>query len=195
MITTEDPWKWNVPNVALTRRRTLLAGAALGGAALLAGCSEEPGPERDEHSSAADRLRERSARDSAALLARYDATLAAHPALEARLRPLRAEVVRHADAFTDDKAGRKAAPSASGAPSGHPVHHSGAPASGPSAPDDESVPEDEKAARTALADAERKLADARTKALTTAPPELARLLASVAAAGAAHAYLLTEAGA
>ncbi|MET9417309.1 hypothetical protein ABZY03_24610 [Streptomyces klenkii] len=52
------------------------------------------------------------------------------------------------------------------------------------------MPGDEKAALAALADAERRTADNRTKALGSAPPELARLLASVAAAGAAHAYLL-----
>ncbi len=178
MITTEDPGKCNVPKVALTRRWTLLAGAALGGAALLTGCAEDDGPGRAEHSSAADRLRERSARDSTALLARYDATLTAHPALEERLRPLRSEVARHAKAFTDDAA----APSPSASTSRGPAHEVAAPA----------VPEDEKAARGALADAERKLADARAKDLLAAPPELARLLASVAAAGAAHAYLLTD---
>ncbi|WP_341275072.1 hypothetical protein [Streptomyces kasugaensis] len=101
MITTEDPGKWNVPNQALTRRRTLLAGAALGGAALLAGCSGEPERDRPADPSAADRLRTGAARDSTALLARYDATLAAHPALAARLRPLRTEVARHAEAFGD----------------------------------------------------------------------------------------------
>ncbi|SCE29400.1 hypothetical protein GA0115240_14964, partial [Streptomyces sp. DvalAA-14] len=37
----------------------------------------------------------RAARDSVGLLARYDAALAAHPALAARLAPLRAEVARH----------------------------------------------------------------------------------------------------
>lgn len=93
-----------MPKVALTRRRTLLAGAALGGVALLTGCSEDSGPDRTEHSSAAERLRERSARDSTTLLARYDATLAAHPSLEPRLRPLRAEVARHAEAFGKDRA-------------------------------------------------------------------------------------------
>ncbi|MGW1379454.1 hypothetical protein ACWD6P_35015 [Streptomyces sp. NPDC002446] len=164
--------------MALTRRRTLLAGAALGGAALLTGCSEDDGPDRDEDSFAADRLRERAARDSTALLARYDATLAAHPALEERLRPLRSEVARHARAFT----GQDAAPSPSGAPSRAPAREAAAP----------SVPGDEKAARGALADAERRLADARAKELLTASPELARLLASVAASGAAHAYLLSE---
>ncbi|MEV5380867.1 hypothetical protein AB0L26_33645 [Streptomyces nondiastaticus] len=52
------------------------------------------------------------------------------------------------------------------------------------------MPGDEKAALAALADAERRTADSRTKDLASASPELARLLASVAAAGAAHAYLL-----
>lgn len=57
------------------------------------------------------------------------------------------------------------------------------------------MPPDEKQARADLAAAERRTADARAAALVSAPPELARLLASVAAAGAAHAYLLTEDGA
>ncbi|GAA2340103.1 lipoprotein [Streptomyces caniferus] len=182
-----------MPKVALTRRRTLLAGAALGGVALLTGCSEDSGPDRTEHSSAAERLRERSARDSTTLLARYDATLAAHPSLEPRLRPLRAEVARHAEAFGKDRA----APSPEGDASDGPAREAGAPASGPAPhgsqrPSGPQVPRDERAARAALADAERKLSDVRTKALTGAPPELARLLASVAAAGAAHAYLLAE---
>ncbi|MFF2811983.1 hypothetical protein ACFVT2_33385 [Streptomyces sp. NPDC058000] len=171
--------------MALTRRTTLLAGAALGGAALLAGCAESarPAPDAPEHSAAAERLRARAAQDSTALLARYDATLAAHPALGTRLRPLRAEVARHAEAFTADPPSAGASAPASAPPAGA--------ARGADAP---RVPADERAARTALADAERTLADARTAALVSAPAELARLLASVAAAGAAHAYLLTEAG-
>ncbi|WP_367434916.1 hypothetical protein [Streptomyces celluloflavus] len=193
MITTEDPGKWNVPNQALTRRRTLLAGAALGGAALLAGCSGEPERDRPADPSAADRLRTGAARDSTALLARYDATLAAHPALAARLRPLRTEVARHAEAFGD----RSGTPAPGGTPSGTPAPGTKTPAPGPAhtaaPPAGAAVPQDEKAARSALADAERRLSDTRTKALTAAPPELARLLASVAAAGAAHAYLLTAA--
>jgi hypothetical protein len=43
-----------------------------------------------------------------------------------------------------------------------------------------------------LAGAERRTTEAHTAALMDAPPELARLLASLAAASAAHAYLLTE---
>lgn len=55
-----------------------------------------------------------------------------------------------------------------------------------------SVPVREKDALSDLASAERTLSDERTKALLEVPGELARLLASVAAAGAAHAFLLTE---
>ncbi|SHN00839.1 hypothetical protein SAMN05216268_117159 [Streptomyces yunnanensis] len=171
-----------MPKVALTRRTTLLAGAALGGAALLSGCADEarPDPGAAERSAAAERVRTHAARDSRALLARYDATLAAHPGLGARLRVLRDEVAHHIEAFT------------SGAPSTAPTASatSATSAASGSAPD---VPADERSARAALADAERTLADSRTAALVSAPPELARLLASVAAAGAAHAYLLTEA--
>lgn len=54
------------------------------------------------------------------------------------------------------------------------------------------MPATEKDALKELASAERTLADQRAKALLDVPGELARLLASVAAAGAAHAYLLTE---
>ncbi|MFD0382513.1 hypothetical protein ACFQ2B_09055 [Streptomyces stramineus] len=137
---------------------------------LLAGCS---GDSAASAGPAAARRRRATAtgRESAALLERYDATLAAHPALASRLGPLRAEVVRHAEAFG---AGAAASPSAS------------APA--PTAR--QNVPGEEKAALAALAEAERRTADARSAALVTAPAELARLLASVAAAGAAHAYLL-----
>ncbi|EFE66790.1 predicted protein [Streptomyces viridosporus ATCC 14672] len=55
------------------------------------------------------------------------------------------------------------------------------------------MPAGEKEALAQLAAAEREVADRRTRALVDAPGELARLLASVAAAGAAHVYLLTEA--
>jgi len=56
------------------------------------------------------------------------------------------------------------------------------------------VPAKAQDALAELAAAERELADRRTEALLDVPGELARLLASVAAAGAAHVYLLTEAG-
>lgn len=160
------------------RRRSLLTGAAgAAGAVLLSGCSDSTSTQdADERPSAAGRLRARGARDSGELLGRYDAVLAAHPALAARLEPLRAEVKRHQTAFAE---GQTAPPSPS--------------ASAPSAPaPSPSVPGDEKAAVRDLAKAERDLAKQRASALLDAPAELARLLASVAAAGAAHAYLLTE---
>ncbi|MGW1327095.1 hypothetical protein ACWD64_31690 [Streptomyces antibioticus] len=177
----------------LPRRRTLLASAA--GAALLAGCSSGPrdsggsGNSGKEEESAGgspsvtERARARAARESHALVERYDAVLAAHPALTERLAPLRAEVVRHVEAF-------------GGTPTASPTPSSAAPSSAmpsSSAPSpSSSAPVSAKDAVAALAAAERTLADSRAAALLDVPGELARLLASVAAAGAAHAYLLTE---
>lgn len=177
-------------------RRTVLhriAGLCAAGTAagLLTGCSDSGSPDaRAEDDPALRRLRERTARDSSALLEQYDATLAAHPALQERLRPLRDEVARHARAFGGKTAGRPAG-SASASPS--PSGSSGSPGSGaPKRAAGPDVPGDEGKALSQLAAAERRLADARAAALLDAPPEAARLLASVAAAGAAHAYLLTE---
>ncbi|WP_433452955.1 hypothetical protein ACQPXS_32780 [Streptomyces sp. CA-142005] len=153
------------------RRRTLLVSAA--GAALLVGCSADPDSGGGGGSSATERARARAARDSRELLARYDAVLAAHPGLAERLRPLRAQVAAHADAFGDGTTPTPAKSSASPSP-------------------DPAVPATEKHALADLAGAERALADRRAKALVEVPGELARLLASVAAAGATHAYLLTE---
>ncbi|MFD4528896.1 hypothetical protein ACFWP7_34285 [Streptomyces sp. NPDC058470] len=166
------------------RRRTLLASAAATFA--LAGCSA---PESSIDStggspSAADRARVRAAGDSQALAERYATVITAHPPLAERLRPLRAEVVRHAAAFdTGQPASASASPTASPTAS---VSASASPSASPA------VPTDEKGALADLAAAERTLADQRTKTLLDVPGELARLLASVAAAGAAHAYLLTE---
>ncbi|MFA3874311.1 hypothetical protein ABS735_11585 [Streptomyces sp. MMCC 100] len=170
------------------RRRSLLASAA--GAALLVGCTG--GPDSDDPGagpSAADRARVRAARDSEALAERYAAVIAAHPGLAERLGPLREEVVRHAEVFggvraASPKASSTASPSASPSVSAR--------AAGPTARDSGAVPADEKGALALLADAERKLADRRAGALLDVPGESARLLASVAAAGAAHVFLLTE---
>lgn len=165
------------------RRRSLFAGAAGVGAALLTGCSSSDSSETTKGStSAAERARARAALDSERLAERYEAVLAVHPALAGRLSPLRAEVARHAEAFGG---GRKASGSASPSASADP---SEVPSPGPAA----EVPAVEKDALAELATAERTLADRRTKALLDVPGELARLLASVAAAGAVHAFLLTE---
>ncbi|MFF3889815.1 hypothetical protein [Streptomyces sp. NPDC001914] len=203
------------------RRRTLLAAAA--GAFALAGCSaapESPGDTTGGSPSLADRARARAARDSMTLSDRYTAVIAAHPQLAERLEPLRAEVVRHTTAFGGGSAGASgsASGSASASPAGSPSASSSAsasesasaasppsgsasgsasssasasaPASAGASP---GVPARPKDALADLASAELKLADERTRALVEVPGELARLLASVAAAGAAHAFLLTKA--
>ncbi|WP_393097318.1 hypothetical protein [Streptomyces sp. LN325] len=182
------------------RRRSLLTSAA--GAAVLVGCSapESSSPGTAGRSpSAADAARARAARDSETLAARYAAVIAAHPPLAKRLDPLRTEVVRHAQAFGGTGSRPSASPSASSSaspsgsasasPSASTSASSSAPASASSSP---AVPAREKDALTDLAAAELALVDRRTKALLDVPGELARLLASVAAAGAAHAFLLTK---
>lgn len=166
------------------RRRSLLASAA--GTALLAGCSHGSGQSEESTGgspSLTARARARAARESKGLLQRYDAVLAAHPAAAERLRPLRAEVLRHTEAFGGTAA--KGSP-ASASPS------SASPSASASPSSSAAVPVDEKEAVAQLAAAERALAERRTAALLDVPGELARLMASVAAAGAAHAYLLTE---
>ncbi|CAM5374991.1 hypothetical protein [Streptomyces pilosus] len=179
------PFPSSPPARSGPRRRILLAAAPA--ALLAAGCSAGSGkPEGGGRPSAADRVRARAAVDSRELAGRYDAVVAAHPGLAGRLRPLRAEVAAHARAFGD---GGGDAAKASPSPSG-----SGTAAAASPAPTRAAVPVKEKDALAELAAAEREIADRRTRELLDAPDELARLLASVAAAGAAHVYLLTEAG-
>ncbi|WP_424211506.1 hypothetical protein ACN20G_05025 [Streptomyces sp. BI20] len=171
----------------LPSRRSLLVGAAgAAGVALLSGCTSGPEEARRAAERAgvlADlRVRRTAAEASRALLARYEATAAAHPALTARLAPLRATVAAHLAAL-EEPAGVSASPSpargaagADGAPSG------AAPAPVAARP--------EQAVRE-LAAAERRLAEDRLVALGQAPGEPARLLASLAAAGLVHQHLLT----
>lgn len=136
---------------------------------VLTACSDDAGSARADAESR--RLRREAARQSLELLARYDATADAHTGLAERLRPLRGATMRHAEVLdgrngNDGKGGRHG--------------ERGKP----------DVPGEEKAALSALGDAERRTSKARAAALVKAPPETARLLASLAAAGAAHAYLL-----
>ncbi|MGY1497174.1 hypothetical protein ACW4TU_11355 [Streptomyces sp. QTS52] len=161
------------------RRRTLLASAA--GAALLVGCTAEPDTTATSAGSpsAAERTRARAARDSTGLVRQYDTAIAAFPVLADRLSGLRAEVVRHAESF------------GGGEPTPTPTPTS-TPTSASASPSASAAPMTERDALAGLAAAERTLVDRRTKALLEVPGELARLLASVAAAGAGHVYLLTE---
>ncbi|WP_095757965.1 hypothetical protein [Streptomyces xinghaiensis] len=196
------------PSRALSgpRRRSLFAGALAAGpgALLLSACSGGGTAAEGGKPDAADRrLRERSARESRDLLLRYDATAAAHPELADVLAPLRAETALHATAF--EAGDRSAAPSAPPRSGGPGPEGPGVPPAAPSPARSPDAPPDPDAPRApevpgkpaealkALSGAERRTADARTAALSRAEPELARLLASVAASGAAHAYLLTEA--
>ncbi|WP_055526267.1 hypothetical protein [Streptomyces graminilatus] len=167
------------------RRRTLLASAA--GAALLAGCTAEPDTTATSSGSpsVAERTRARAARDSTGLVRQYDTAIAAFPALAERLSELRAEVVRHAKSFGS----AEPTPTPTPTPTPKPASTS---ASAPASPAAAAAPTSERDALAGLAAAERALVDRRTKELLDVPGELARLLASVAAAGAAHVYLLTE---
>lgn len=157
-------------------RRGAVAMATVG---LLAGCSGSAGraAEKAPRKAAvpppgvAEQVR--AIRDSTALVARYDAVAAAHPALAARLAPLRAETARHVEAF----GGRAPATTA-------PAGKAGSTA-------DPAVPPTQARALADLAAAERSLADRRATALLGVPGDLARLLASVAASGATHVLLLT----
>ncbi|MDX2733157.1 MULTISPECIES: hypothetical protein [Streptomyces] len=156
-----------------TRRGALTATGATVLGATLAGCGGDDGREdstiADARAAAAqveNTLRLTAATTSRKLLVRYDQVVKAYPGTAAGLAPLRDAVRAHTTALSQGEGGTL--------PLSHP------PAT------------DAKAAVKELAAAERRTADAHTATLLKAPPELARLLASIAAAGAAHAYLLTE---
>ncbi|MFF2331248.1 MULTISPECIES: hypothetical protein [unclassified Streptomyces] len=162
-----------------TRRSAFTATGALAIGAVLAGCGDGSGGGEDsartgtataaEQASAARTertLRASAARTSRDLLARYEHVVRTYPATAAGLSPLRDAVRAHVEAL---------------------------------APDDRRTlvfsrtrATDAAGAVKELAEVARRTTDAHTAALLKAPPELARLLASIAAAGAAQAYLLTE---
>ncbi|MFF4173932.1 hypothetical protein [Streptomyces sp. NPDC001744] len=177
-----------------TGRRALLVAGAAAGATALVGCTSPGGDGGPRRPDAAEREAARAARAEAALrarsvaaarglLERYDAVLAAHPALTPRLTPLRRSVAAHVKALGEGGTGPAEPVTASRAPS--------ASASAPAAPAPVPVAADAGAALGQLAAAERAASDGHTAALLAAPPEYARLLASVAASGAVHVHLLT----
>ncbi|MGW1229367.1 hypothetical protein [Streptomyces sp. NPDC001515] len=161
-----------------TRRGALTAAGAVASGAVLAGCGGggDGDGARAGAGTSADRisaeraetaLRTAARETGATLLARYESVIAAHPATAPGLAPLRDAVRAHVVAF-----GKGTGASLSAVRT-RPGTTTAA------------------AAVRALATAERQAAAAHTEALMEAPPELARLLASVAAAASAHAYLLT----
>ncbi|WP_227870332.1 hypothetical protein [Streptomyces otsuchiensis] len=168
-------------------RRTLLAGGGVLLAAFLTGCSG-PSPrqaaERAERSAGARLLREETEADSLRLLARYDSVADTHPELAERLAPLRRNVEAQLTALTRSS---DASPDPGGAAEEAPAEGGGRDSEERVPPEVESEPD---AALAGLARAESELAGRRLEAVAEAPPELARLLASLAAAGATQRYLL-----
>ncbi|MCH6162929.1 hypothetical protein [Streptomyces marispadix] len=160
--------------------------------AVLTGCSADGSDADAAQATAADkRLRREATRQSLDLLARYDATADTHSSLADRIRPLREATMRHAEVLSgDDEKNHGAGRGRHGRGSDGGGRGDGGTADKHGEQRRPRVPGDEKAALASLGDAERRTAAARTAALMKAPPETARLLASLAAAGAAHAYLL-----
>jgi hypothetical protein len=151
-----------------SRRTVLGAAGTVGAAGALAGCSswfaDDPPPPPDplEPLLAATR----------ALAARYDAVLAAYPALAGGLRPLHETHLAHEVALVEAI--------------GRPGLATASPGSGTWTP----PVGDRDDALAALRDAERDAQSAAAEACLAAPPERAALLGSIAAALATHAEVL-----
>ncbi|MER8188002.1 ferritin-like domain-containing protein [Kitasatospora sp. NPDC094015] len=176
-----------------TRRAFLILGA-LAGSHLLCACTGGHHEDGDGEQHRADQdlpLRTRAVAATDALLAGYDGVLAG-PGAAGRadlLKQLRAEVVQHRAALAEGlptATGTPAASAAAGSPTTAPAT-TAPPASAPAS----TAPVTTVAA---LAAAERQTATARLADLAAASPALAKLLASVSAAGAVHAGRLGDTG-
>jgi hypothetical protein len=151
-------------------RRSVLR-AALGGVAAavpLVGC-DDPEPASREQKGP-DPLSQ-FYRDTAALLARFEAAISAVPSLADRLAPLRDDHRAHLDALA-----REIGPG---------LDNPSAPPTATGAPTDAAT------ALTSLLAAEKEAAAAARAACLTAPSYRAALLGSIAAARASHAEVLT----
>lgn len=168
-------------------RRTLLSSlATAAGVAGLAGLADAC---TSTHSTSGTARRHSAAKpdpqladlaDEHHLLDVYDATIAAHPDLAARLAPLRSHHADHVAAL-----GRVVGSAAGGVPS----PAASAPVTLPTL--DPSVPVDATDALAALREAERTATAARTRSCVSARPDRAALLGSLAACEASHEVLLT----
>jgi hypothetical protein len=167
----------------VSRRRVLSAAAGLGATLLVtSACSSQSSADRQPTATPSIGpdvgIREGAAEAERALLAAYAATIARHPELTERLAAPSAHHVEHLSAL---------------APPATPTPTVSAPASSPAAGGagvSSGVPDDPLAAVAALATAERVAAGRQLEYLGAASPGLARLLASVGAAEAAHAAVL-----
>src|SRR4051812_11034425 len=165
-------------------RRSVLAG---GGLLLVSACtgSTAPGP---PGLSADQRLARRVAAQIKGLAAVYALTIAAHPNLRPSLAPLAAEHEAHAAALVALPPLPTSTPASTSSPSAS--DPSTNPSSGTSSAP--TIPATPGAAREALAALERAAAAQRRHQAGAPGPELARLLASIAACEAVHATLVTQ---
>ena len=173
-------------------RRTVLIGGSVGVGLLVAGCTSD-GPSSPAPTSPAppDPLLAELA-DERTLIAAYDATMARHPALRARLSAVRADHAAHAAALvTALGPAAPPSPAPSGttpAPSGTSPSSTGTASSATAS--SSPVPGTAVAAVAALRAAERAAASGRGTIALTAPPDRARLLAGISASEASHVAVL-----
>ncbi|HEY7104354.1 MAG TPA: ferritin-like domain-containing protein [Mycobacteriales bacterium] len=170
-------------------RRSVLIGGSVGVGLLVAGCTAG-GPSSPAPTTPAppDPLLAELT-DERRLIAAYDATVARHPALRARLTAVRDEHAAHAAALVT-ALGPAAPPSpTTPAASASPTVSlsTGVESSGSGS----RVPATPAAAVAALRAAERAAASARGTVALTAPPDRARLLAGISASEASHVAVLT----
>lgn len=156
---------------ALTRRALLAGSVVLGASWGVAACTSDPPPEPDTSSTdgaapdADAGIRATVAGDEAELIARYEATIAAHPELADTLTPLRDEHLAHAEAMGSNR------PEAGGFA--------------------EPVPATRGQALAALIEAEQQAVALRTSACEASiDTDLARITALIAASEAGHAEFL-----
>ncbi|MFJ9953085.1 ferritin-like domain-containing protein [Kitasatospora sp. NPDC091207] len=184
-------------------RRTFLAlGLLLSTGGALAACTgshhgeDGGGPGERRRPDPDEPVRQRAVSATDALLAGYDALLAGSGAGQAGLlEPLRAEVVQHRAALAAGLPGPSAAPSgaASGTASGSGSGTaSGSAPQSPSGSPGSTAPASTVTTTAALASLERQTAQTRLADLGAASPQLARLLASVSAAGVLHTVALGD---
>jgi hypothetical protein len=173
-----------VPDDQVSRRRVLLLLTTTASLVGAAGCSSPSAANPDPiDRSTVDpdaAIQETAADAERALLAAYAATVARHPELSGIVAAPSTHHAEHLAALTDGTMTPAATATASG----------GSPTTPRSAALSPAVSDDPRAAVAALAAAERAAAAHRLKNLDAASPALARLLASVGAAEAAHAALL-----
>jgi hypothetical protein len=155
--------------VTPTRRALLLGGAA----GLLAACTRTPTAPRAAAVDPDAALRTAAVERERALLAAYDAVLAASPAALPRLGPLRAEHEAHLTALG---VGTRAFPAGSATPSPSASAPASSPGPSPGA--------------AGLVRLERAAAAAHAAATVTATPALAALLAQLAASESSHLVAL-----